>query len=454
MAERRRYTQKDPDTQRPKNPYYTQDEIHSLIGGSRSKTAQKQLRADRRALAKVGLVTIEEKKITFATSIDQIRIDDLTPFWDFFKNIPNTRRYLTLPRRTCRALAGGFQTSVMATMIALMIRSLYWHKNCPVELERAVGGGGEINSTEEGEGGFRIDGRTKCSWIAETFGISRRSVTTARARLIDLGWITPLETPQWQLNKWGQRYQLNPQSYAGKAKQTQNKDTFNPNAMNQRSIHADNDNKNTPISTNQQTKPHTTQPNPQETQFKTPNQDHKFATPTTPIGPKPASPCLNNKTLSTKDLKNKKPDPKRSGSYGISKEIKMGSREKNTLVNLNQIQPVDLRETWRMIELYEQAIEKGLSSSSEAGQLRFLALAERAKAHGNNPQKLFAWLLKKQKFEYITQADEDAASVRIRAIKNGKRSTETSGGNGRGGGKTHHNPKNKQTSSPQRTKNS
>lgn len=42
-------------------------------------------------------------------------------------------------------------------------------------------------------------------------------------------------------------------------------------------------------------------------------------------------------------------------------------------------------------------------------------VAERARAHGKEAPRLFAWLLRENRFDYITQADEDRALARIKA---------------------------------------
>lgn len=45
----------------------------------------------------------------------------------------------------------------------------------------------------------------KVSFTAETFGVSERAVVTARRKLIDAGLLIVLESPQWQLNRYGLR---------------------------------------------------------------------------------------------------------------------------------------------------------------------------------------------------------------------------------------------------------
>jgi len=90
------------------------------------------------------------------------------------------------PRRTLRALAAGFTRAQTAVVLAKLVRSVFWHRRTPGEEAR-----------------YRIDGRTKVSWIAEVFGVSRRALIDARAHLIAIGWLTELDAPQNMLNRYG-----------------------------------------------------------------------------------------------------------------------------------------------------------------------------------------------------------------------------------------------------------
>mgnify|MGYP001482767323 CR=1 FL=1 len=101
---------------------------------------------------------------------------------------------------------------------------------------------------------------------------------------------------------------------------------------------------------------------------------------------------------------------------------------------LRDIQPEDLRETGSLLSLYDQAVEQRLVSASEGGRFDFLALAERARARGRNPGGLFKWLLVNGRFDYITQADEDAAQARLRAYRNRDWSDPAAGNAGQGRG--------------------
>lgn len=183
-----------------RRPSYGLSELRKLLG---TDAPDKALRADLARLDRLGLATMTERTITFAAGIEQVTLpvsaSDADPWADFhalLDRIPavNRRRTIPVPRRTLRALAGGFSRGTTAVMLAVLIRCLFRH---------AGGDGG-------GGGRYRIDGRTKGSWIAETFRVSRRAVTEGRARLIDLGWLVPLNCSQIELNRWGTHDRINP----------------------------------------------------------------------------------------------------------------------------------------------------------------------------------------------------------------------------------------------------
>ena len=338
MHERRRYTKPEPGSRKPRKPLYGLEEIKALVGGRGTATADRDLSADIKRLGRLGLVKISAHAIEFAVSADQINVEDLTGFWAFFEQLPNTRRTVPVPRRTVRALAAGFTKAMMGTMIALMIRSLFWHKR---------------------EGGYRVDGRTKGSWIAEVFGLGRRSVTDARARLIELGWLRELESEQWQLNRYGTHDAINVEAFG-------------------------------------------------------PVKAGESASPTPDKSAKSASPCLNSSSSSSMNLNTRKPAPVGAGTAG-------GSRKRKSEPCLRSIVAEDLSDTGRLLELHRQAIAAGHPVNGEAGRLDFIALAERARSIGNNPPRLFAWLLKHRRFDFIAIANEEAAARRLREIHNGPR---------------------------------
>ncbi len=104
---------------------------------------------------------------------------------------------------------------------------------------------------------------------------------------------------------------------------------------------------------------------------------------------------------------------RRTGKTGLARR---GQRV--NLPNIRDIQLGHMQETTDLLELYRQAIAIGLAKPSEAGRLDFLALAERAKAHGKRAGALLYWLLREKKTVFITQSEEDAAVTRIRELYN------------------------------------
>src|SRR5439155_9077809 len=82
---------------------------------------------------------------------------------------------------------------------------------------------------------------------------------------------------------------------------------------------------------------------------------------------------------------------------------------------LSHIVPADLQDTARLLTLFTQAQTQGLIGKSDSDRLTFCALAEHAKVVGSaNPCGLFAALVRRQHWHFVTDSDEDVAQARLK----------------------------------------
>lgn len=83
--------------------------------------------------------------------------------------------------------------------------------------------------------------------------------------------------------------------------------------------------------------------------------------------------------------------------------------------SLTDVTLADLRDVARLLDLSRHATARGWLRGSEAERLQVVAAAVHALRVGEEPCKLFVWLLRHQTWEVITQEDEDQARQRLRA---------------------------------------
>lgn len=330
---------------------YSVEEIQRLVGGAGGD----HVRASLRKLEAVGLLLARKGELRFSTSPDQLAVEDTAPLFDFLRELPNRRRSVPIPRRLVRELAAGFSRATTATILAHLIRCVFWHKE---------------------QGAFRVDGRAKASWIARTFGVCERAVVQARGKLVELGWLKVVPASQWELNRWGCRVVIDLAWRRGEAAEARGSVS-------------------------------------------------ESAPPPSASAPGSAPPD-SNQNLSFGEYKNQNPAPPRPSRSGVCK----ANEEKQTQAppSLDNVTHGDLESFERLEKLHQQAVVRELASDSEWGILQFVSLAERARAHGHEPCRLFSWLLRNQRFEFITLADEEAAQERIKRARNGPVVNDRDGG--------------------------
>jgi hypothetical protein len=213
-------------------------------------------------------------------------------------------------------------------------------------------------------------GCLKASWIAEVFGVNASNVKAARTYLVRLGWLIPLETCQRVKNRYGQWMVINL--------------TWDPKA----------DTVVIPCG-----KPIKADPKPQPPTALSTLKSHP---------PKD----INQKPL-RENTKNQNPALSRLAGVWIREE-KLGEPR------LRHIIPEDLRDTGRLLALFEEAQAQGLIGGSEHERLTFVATAERACLVGStNPCGFFAQLIRRGLWHFVTQDHEDAAHERLKAYFHG-----------------------------------
>lgn len=160
-------------------PKYRIEEIRSLVGGAGGE----HLRHSVARLEKSGLVKWSDSCITVPKCDGGSQVSDLLRMCEL---VANHRRLVPVPRRIVRLIAGGARRVVIATILAHLLRCLYYRN-----------------------GRCEPEGSCKASWIAEVFDVSLRNVKTARQHLVAIGWLVPVVRGQTYLNRFGQRARIN-----------------------------------------------------------------------------------------------------------------------------------------------------------------------------------------------------------------------------------------------------
>jgi hypothetical protein len=145
-----------------RTPTYTEVEFRRLVGG----VGREHFRTSVRRLERAGLGQWREHAIDLPGSRS--------------KKGSGGGRLVPIPRPMLRYLARNTGRAFIATALGHVLRCLYFRK-------------GECVS-----GGY-----CKSSWVVDTFGVSLRPVKDARAKLIILGFLVPLQADQLRLNRFG-----------------------------------------------------------------------------------------------------------------------------------------------------------------------------------------------------------------------------------------------------------
>jgi hypothetical protein len=283
---------------------YGIEELTRLVGG----VGGEYLRVSVRRLEACGLISWSNSAVKFP----KIECDE-----------SRDRRLVPVPRRTVRFLAGCKRPAVTATILGHLMRCVYMRK-------------GECSAK----------GTCKASWIAQTFGVSLRSVKAARKELAEMGWLDVTESDHWHRQRWGGTAVVN-LAWSGLRKQKrQSESAPRPG-----------------LSTTESAPPDIKQETPSESRYQ-------------------------NLT-----------SPERPG-------VKREGEEKPSIRN---IKPEDLLRFSRTEELYRQAVAAGWVKHSESQALNWIGAAVRAKTVAGDPVRVFAGIVRKNLWRYVTQEQEDHA---------------------------------------------
>ncbi len=349
--------------QRDRSPDYGYRELSRLTG-----VTEKRARSSVNRLVAAGQLTWSDSAIAFP---DPAEPDDGA----LADSIGGGRGALTIPRRMLRLLVGGARPALIATALAILLRCL-----------------------SRGRGGFNSCGRLKASWIARAFGVDLRRVKQARQELIALGWIIPEDSDQWAMNRWGRAYRIDldwerayppaagprlppPPATAGPR--------LPPPDLHPEPLRGEKHQEPAPggpagVQIGETAGGRTPPPPPAVLPV--------TVTPAPPVGRMPEPTCP-------------RPAPGENGAGGTALPTP----------TWNDVRIEDLKDTGRLLQLFDQAVTGGLVTASEANRLRFVAAAEHARAIGTrNPPGLFARLVRGGIWGYLTQDDEDAASARLK----------------------------------------
>src|SRR5947208_1743192 len=343
-------------------PDHTRTALHRLVRG----VGAEHLPASLRRLEAVGLLTWSRTQLTFATSpADLRRVHDLADFHCMLHAIANAQRCVPVPRQIVRCIAGGCRATVIATQLGHMIRCLYYRD------QRCISGGW-----------------CKASWIAEVFRMDLRNIKAARKHLVTIGWLRLCDTPQTLCNRWG-TYALINLSWT--------------RAALERAAEANLDSS----SSGSPPPPEffTTGLPPLHKEYRQPLQELQHQEPALQAdSPTPSQPLEHTAPASSRP------------SSGVKKQDQ--EHRKQTTIQpptLRHIVPEDLQDTARLLNLFSQAQTQGLIGKSDSERLTFLALAEHAKVVGSqNSCGLFALLVQRQHWHFVTDSDEDAAQARLK----------------------------------------
>lgn len=197
------------------------------------------------------------------------------------------------------------------------------------------------------------EGSVSASWVAGVFGVDPRNVKRAKAQLRALNWLSSKRSDHWHQQRYGGTVTINLAWRTGEGRVK-----VGPNVL-----------------------------------LKSPPSTRRLDTDLPP-------PDSNRKLLN--GSKNQNP-PARPGV------------QKQHPPELNHVQPEDLHDMRRLLELFGQAQKAGLIGGSDHERLQFVTAAVRARSRANkNPGGFFARLVRRRLWHFATAEEESRAQTLLK----------------------------------------
>lgn len=204
--------------------------------------------------------------------------------------------------------------------------------------------------------GWQYEGCCKATFVVEVFGVDERGVRRARKHLEEIGWLSLEESDHWHRQRYGGRAVIN-----GAWSRPVNYGAAPPTGLPGRTAEL-------------------------------------------PVG----LPCPVPEEKLSSRLKNQKPANRGPAGVFNGKDLK----KKPTMIH---VEPWDLKDTGRLLELFEDAQRLNLVGGGYEDQLLFVAAAERALVKGTmNPCGFFVRVVRSKLWHHVTNGDEDAAHERLK----------------------------------------